>query len=87
MCNGEPVWPHIMKSKDFQELSPYPENRVPPKTKFSIIKTEKMRYVLAVDMSISMQVYGHIESLQHAAKEWLSGDATDKDEVGIVGFG
>ena len=88
MCNGKQVWPQILDTKDFQNgnLSPYPENKVPPQTKFSIVKAKKMRYVLAVEVRSKMRVFMRIARLQHAAKEWLSGIATDEDEVGIVSF-
>ena len=88
MCQGKPVWQVINNGKDFQKgnLNPYSDNRFPPQTKFTIIKTADPKYVLVIDKSGSMANFDRLSRLQLAVIEWLTNKVSDGAKVGIVSF-
>ena len=94
-CDGKSIWRVILENDDFSNGDNQPSDVSDTTPEFILIKAEKNKYVLVMDVSFSMlpdQIPPFDDSsdragiMKDAAKRWIQYEVEDGTQVGLVVF-
>ncbi|XP_017355353.1 calcium-activated chloride channel regulator 1-like [Cebus imitator] len=86
ICNHKSTWDIIMRSEDFQDLSPMTEIKSPPHPTFSLLKSKQRVVCLVLDKSGSMAAEDRLFRMNQAAELYLIQIIEKGSFVGMVTF-
>ncbi|XP_039329609.2 calcium-activated chloride channel regulator 1-like isoform X2 [Saimiri boliviensis] len=86
MCNHKSTWDIIMRSEDFQHLSPMTEIKSPPHPTFSLLRSKQRVVCLVLDKSGSMAAEDRLFRMNQAAELYLIQIIEKGSFVGMVTF-
>ena len=87
MCGGQPAWAIIKESNDFRNNANLPrKNETAPTTKFTVLRPEKSRFAVVIDVSGSMKDHSRLARVQQSATDWINYDVQNGSSVALVKF-
>jgi len=86
LCRGQPAWQVIQNSEDFRNGTNPPMDEEPDSTKFHVLRPQKAKFAVVIDVSGSMSKYRRLTRVQQSATDWIQYDVQNGSSVAIVKF-
>ena len=86
LCGGQPAWQVIQNSEDFRNGTNPPMDEDPDQTKFHVLRPQKAKFAIVIDVSSSMDTARRLSRVQQSATDWIQYDVQNGSSVAIVKF-
>ena len=86
LCGGQPAWQVIQNSEDFLNGINPPMDEEPDPTKFHVLRPQKAKFAVVIDVSGSMDNHKRLTRVQQSATDWIQYDVQNGSSVAIVTF-